>query len=138
MPDGAVTGWPRVLLRLEGGVLLAAAVAANAALGGSWLLFAAVLFLPDVGIAGYAAGTRVGAAAYNAVHTELGPAALAAAGWAAGSNAVLAVALAWFAHVGLDRLCGFGLKHGDSFRHTHLGMLGGRRGADGTGRAGHP
>lgn len=126
---GTVTGWPRVLLRLEGGLLLGAAVGAYAALGHPWLLFAAVLFLPDAGMAGYAAGSRAGAAVYNAFHTELAPAGMALAAWLAHLPLGMAVALAWFAHVGMDRLLGYGLKHGDAFRHTHLGWIG---------RAGHP
>ncbi|MCL4805949.1 MAG: DUF4260 family protein, partial [Anaerolineae bacterium] len=30
------------------------------------------------------------------------------------------VALIWLAHIGLDRMLGFGLKYPDAFRHTHL------------------
>ena len=30
----------------------------------------------------------------------------------------------WFAHIGMDRMASFGLKHSDGFKHTHLGTLG--------------
>jgi hypothetical protein len=35
-----------------------------------------------------------------------------------------ALGLLWLAHIGMDRAFGFGLKYPDSFRHTHLGVIG--------------
>lgn len=37
---------------------------------------------------------------------------------------ILALALVWLAHIGADRLLGYGLKYDDNFQHTHLGQLG--------------
>ncbi|HEY2386937.1 MAG TPA: DUF4260 family protein, partial [Candidatus Binatia bacterium] len=37
-------------------------------------------------------------------------------------------ALIWLAHIGMDRLLGYGLKYPTSFHHTHLGRIGTRRG----------
>ena len=34
---------------------------------------------------------------------------------------LMALALIWLAHIGLDRLLGTGLKYNDRFTHTHLG-----------------
>jgi len=34
---------------------------------------------------------------------------------------VMALALVWLAHIGLDRFTGTGLKYNDRFSHTHLG-----------------
>ena len=34
------------------------------------------------------------------------------------------LALIWFAHIGFDRMLGYGLKHGAGFRFTHLGRIG--------------
>jgi hypothetical protein len=45
-------------------------------------------------------------------------------GWWQHRPLVLALGLVWLAHIGLDRLQGYGLKYDDSFQHTHLGMLG--------------
>jgi Domain of unknown function (DUF4260) len=47
-------------------------------------------------------------------------------GWWQHAPLVLALGLVWLAHVGLDRLLGYGLKYDHSFQHTHLGMLGSR------------
>ena len=34
------------------------------------------------------------------------------------------IALVWFAHIGLDRALGYGLKYDAGFRFTHLGRIG--------------
>jgi hypothetical protein len=42
----------------------------------------------------------------------------------AGSSGAISVSLVWFAHIGMDRLLGYGLKHTSGFRDTHLGRIG--------------
>ncbi|MGA2494806.1 MAG: DUF4260 family protein [Roseiarcus sp.] len=120
----AATGGVVSLLRLEGLAVLAAAASAYALIGGSWLLFALLLLAPDVAMIGYRFGPVVGAAAYNAVHAYLAPAALGAAGLALGAPAMQALALIWIAHIGLDRALGYGLKYSTGFGDTHLGSIG--------------
>jgi len=117
-------GGPRLLLRLEGLTLFAGAVAGFAMTGQSWWLFAALILVPDLSMAGYLAGNRVGAAAYNAVHVTIGPLLLTLMGFASGDLRVLAVAMIWLAHVGIDRALGYGLKYGHGFGFTHLGRIG--------------
>lgn len=73
---------------------------------------------------GYLAGSRLGAITYNVLHTTVGPAALAVIGILTESPAATSVALVWFAHIGLDRMLGYGLKHPSGFRETHLGRIG--------------
>jgi hypothetical protein len=34
------------------------------------------------------------------------------------------IAVIWFAHIGMDRLVGYGLKYSGDFKHTHLGLIG--------------
>ena len=120
----AVTGTPRLLLRLEGAALLVIAVVLYARTGTSWWLFAALVLAPDLSFVGYLAGPRVGAAAYNAAHTTVGPIALALVGVLAPSPLAVAIALIWLAHVGADRLLGYGLKYDAGFGFTHLGWIG--------------
>ena len=48
-------------------------------------------------------------------------------GWWQHRPLVLALGLVWLAHIGLDRLLGYGLKYDDSFQHTHLGIQGRRK-----------
>lgn len=109
-----------VMLRVEGGVLLAAAVIAYAQMGRSWWVFAGLLLVPDVGLLGYLAGHRVGATTYNLTHTLSLPLLLGAVALAAGNTMWGAVALIWLAHIGVDRAFGYGLKYPTSFRDTHL------------------
>jgi hypothetical protein len=121
---GAADGGVRQLLRLEGLLLLGGATALFWRAGGDWRLFAILFLVPDISFAGYLAGPRAGAAAYNAMHSTIGPLLLAAAGLAFGQTLVLTVALIWFAHVGFDRALGYGLKHARGFAFTHLGRIG--------------
>lgn len=120
----AVAGTPRLILRFEGAALLAAAAFGYWMTGASWWLFAILVLVPDVSFAAYLAGPRAGAAAYNAVHSTVGPVLLGLYGLAVGPPLVLAVALIWAAHCGFDRLLGYGLKYPSAFRDTHLGRIG--------------
>lgn len=122
-PGAGARSWPTgpgVLLRVEGGVLLATAALFYWVNGGSWVLFALLLLAPDVSMLGYLFGTKVGAATYNLAHTYALPAGLAVFGVIAGSPLAVSVALVWFAHIGMDRLVGYGLKYTSGFRDTHL------------------
>lgn len=120
----AVSGTPRLLLRLEALVVLIAAVIGYGALDASWILFAVVLLLPDVALAAYAAGPRVGAVVYNAFHSYIAPGMLAASAYVTSSPTLWALCLIWVAHIGMDRALGLGLKFSTAFRDTHLGSVG--------------
>ena len=122
----AVSGGPLVVLRLEGAAALVGASLAYSALDGGWGLFTALFLVPDLSMLGYLAGRRVGAACYNAAHSYLGPAVLAAMGTAMSLHPAQLFACIWAAHVGFDRLLGYGLKYGSSFGDTHLGRRGWR------------
>jgi hypothetical protein len=123
----AVSGGPNAILRLEGLAALVLAVLGFQRLGGSWLLFAELFLLPDLSMLGYLAGRRLGAAAYNIAHSYIGPALLGALGAALVSPTAMQVALIWAAHIGFDRLLGYGLKYPTAFGDTHLGLAGNRR-----------
>src|SRR5690606_13955771 len=92
---GAVKGAVRLTLRVEGLAAGLAGLWAFAATGQSWWLFAVLLLAPDLAFLGYLAGPRIGAVVYNALHSTLGPLALAAIGLWIDSGLVLAVAATW-------------------------------------------
>jgi hypothetical protein len=117
---GVVSGALRIVLRLEGAVVLAAAALAYAGIGGGWAMFAVLFLVPDVFMLGYLGGRRIGAAVYNVGHAYIAPAALAAYGVLQAQPLALEIALIWIAHIGFDRLLGFGLKYQIAFGHTHL------------------
>lgn len=111
---------PRLLLHLEGAAVLVTATLVYFRLGWPWWAFLLFLFAPDLSAVGYLFGPRVGSVAYNLAHTSVFPLVLGVAGWWLGWAWAAPVALIWLAHIGLDRMLGFGLKYPDAFRHTHL------------------
>jgi len=122
---GMVTGVPRLLLRLEGVCIAAAATVAYGRLDAGWWLFALLFFVPDLTLLGYVAGRSAGAALYNAAHGYGPPVACLAWGVFGPAPEALAAGLIWAAHIGSDRALGYGLKYADGFGVTHLGPLGG-------------
>ncbi len=122
-PAARTMSLPAFLLRLEGLTVFVAAVALYASQQGNAWLFALLLLAPDVSALGYAASPRVGATTYNMVHTIIFPAVLMALSLAAGVPALGQVALIVFAHIGMDRMMGYGLKYPTAFKDTHLGRV---------------
>lgn len=119
-----VSGTPRILLRAEGAAIFAVAILLYTKVGLSWWLFALLFLTPDLSFLGYLAGSRSGAIVYNAAHTLLGPMAMAAAGLLLPAFILIPLALIWTAHIGFDRMLGYGLKYGAGFSYTHLGRIG--------------
>lgn len=124
-PSTAPTATTNAILmqRLEGGVMLALGIAAYAWLGQPWWVFALLLLVPDVSMLGYLRGPKAGMLSYNLAHTYVAPALVALLGFVVGPLA-FGLAAIWTAHIGVDRLLGYGLKHADGFGHTHLGLVG--------------
>lgn len=119
-----VRGVPRLILRVEGAAVFVVAVLLYWQTTTSWWLFAVLFLTPDLSFLGYLGGPRVGAVVYNAAHTLIGPLLLAAAGLLLPAAYLLPFALIWIAHIGFDRLLGYGLKYGAGFGYTHLGRIG--------------
>jgi hypothetical protein len=117
---GFVTGGVRAALRLEGFAVLAAALAFYACSGFSWPAFALFFLAPDLVMLAYLAGPRAGALTYNLAHTYVWALALMLAGFIGGVPAAMAGGLIWIAHIGFDRMLGYGLKYSTKFADTHL------------------
>jgi hypothetical protein len=127
-----VTGGPRILLRAEGAALLIAAALLYAETGKSWWLFIILFLVPDLSFLGYLGGARIGAIAYNTAHTLIGPLLLLVIDLFSPKqllsieirNQLGLISLIWLAHIGFDRLVGYGLKYAAGFGFTHLGRVG--------------
>lgn len=74
---------------------------------------------------GYIRSTKLGSITYNIGHSYPAAAIVVALGFIFGSGLTVALGAIWFGHIGWDRMLGYGLKYGTSFKHTHLGQLGG-------------
>ena len=111
---------PKILLRLEGAAFFLGAIALYAVQEANGWMFILLLLAPDLSALGYLVNPRIGSYSYNIVHTYTLPAVLAAlalAGqWALGVH----LALIWFAHIGMDRMLGYGLKYPTAFKDRHL------------------
>lgn len=121
--SGFMMARPAAVLKAEGAVMLVGSVMLYWLNGESWWLFALLLLAPDLSMLGYLAGPRIGAAAYNVFHSYPLPAAVGIAGVLAGAPFAVALALVWFAHIGMDRTIGYGLKYPTDFKDTHLGRV---------------
>lgn len=116
------------LLKLEEIGLFLLSILLFSRLPFSWWVFPVLLLAPDLGMLGYLISPRAGAATYNLTHHR-GLAAALYAGGMFGSDGALALAgVIMLGHSSLDRALGYGLKHADSFQHTHLGWIGRSRG----------
>jgi Domain of unknown function (DUF4260) len=111
---------PARLLRLEGLAVAIGAIALYFDQGYGWLALLLLILAPDLSALGYLAGSKIGAATYDLAHTYVGPVALGVAGVLAESGTATQLALIWLAHIGADRLLGYGLKYPTAFRDTHL------------------
>ena len=114
---------PKILLHIEGGAILFAACFGYQHVHGNWLWFALLLLVPDLSMLGYLVDKRIGAMAYNAFHTYTVPIILLLVLEFSGQISYGWLALIWAAHIGMDRLLGYGLKYETAFKDTHLNRL---------------
>ncbi len=89
----------------------------------SWALFFTLLFAPDISMLGYLANNKVGAMLYNLFHTYIITVIVIFCGLLLSSPTVLAIGLIWSAHIGMDRMLGYGLKYPTAFKETHLNRV---------------
>lgn len=115
--------WMDATLKLEwAGLVLLLAIFYHFT-GGSWLLFAVLILLPDLSMLFYLAGPRFGAIAYNAAHVAVGPIVMFLIWFWSGNALIMEIATIWSIHIAFDRALGYGLKL-SSFQETHLGRIG--------------
>jgi len=113
--------------RIEGGLVFLSAqilVFAHLEPGLAWWAMLLVFFGPDLGFLGYLLGARIGAQIYNLLHLYGTNALILAIGLVAGLPALAGIGALLMAHVGFDRMLGYGLKSPEGFSFTHLGRIG--------------
>ena len=117
---GTLERLPRLLLRVEGLAVAAAAVALYFYDDHPWWLLLVLALAPDLALLGYVTNARAGAALYDFAHTYVWPVALASAGVITNAGLAVALGLIWLTHIGVDRAVGYGLKYPSGPKETHL------------------
>lgn len=85
-----------------------------------WWVYPLLFLTPDLSMLGYVAGPRVGAFTYNLIHHKAVSLGLIVLGGLLSVPLISLAGAVLLGHSCLDRVVGYGLKHGDSFKHTHL------------------
>ncbi len=83
----------------------------------------ALILVPDVSMVGYCFGSKVGARCYNFFHTYVFSLLCIGIGLMFENSIWSMLGLVWTVHIAMDRSLGFGLKHQDNFKKTHLGQV---------------
>jgi hypothetical protein len=114
---------PSLLLRAEGGIIFAVSLLLYGEIRANWILFVVLVLAPDISMLGYLLGVRLGTILYNFFHVLVVPLLLLALAIFTKQIWLLPYGLIWTAHIGVDRLLGFGLKYPTRFHDTHLQHL---------------
>ena len=113
----------RILLHLEGLAVLLFSLYLYSDFQFSWVLFIVLIFAPDVSMVGYLINKKVGAVLYNFIHTYSLALLVIVCGLLFSNQLVLALGLVLTAHIGMDRMLGYGLKYPTDFKDTHLNRV---------------
>lgn len=114
----------KTLLRLEEFSIFCFAIFLFTLINFSWWWFPLLLLLPDIGMLGYLLNPKIGSATYNVFHHKGVAVAAYLAGYFGTMHFLELAGIILLAHIGLDRMLGYGLKYPDAFQHTHLGTIG--------------
>jgi Domain of unknown function (DUF4260) len=111
---------PRWLLHAEGAAVFVVTIFLYRSGHFPWGLFALLFLAPDLSMLGYRVDAKWGAAFYNLVHTYAGALLLLMLSFILPAPQLAPFGLIWLAHLGCDRMLGFGLKYPTFFKDTHL------------------
>jgi hypothetical protein len=114
---------PGILLRLEGAGVFAVSLFVYHSLGGGLGIFLLLFLWPDLFMLGYLANVLWGARLYNLAHTDAFPVLFGISAYVMHQPVALLLAFIWLAHIGFDRMLGYGLKYPTFFKDTHLQRL---------------
>lgn len=89
-----------------------------------WWWYLLLILGPDIGMLGYLAGNKAGAAFYNVLHHKGIAVAVFAAGLMLPHLPLQGIGIVLFGHSSMDRMFGYGLKTNEGFKYTHLGIIG--------------
>ena len=112
------------LLKLEELFMFALTIFLFSKLDFAWWWYPVLLLTPDISMIGYLISPQIGAGTYNFIHHKALGISIFVLGIILANQLIQFAGLILFGHSSMDRILGYGLKHSDSFQHTHLGMIG--------------
>ncbi|KMP22313.1 DUF4260 domain-containing protein [Bacillus paranthracis] len=111
------------IVHFEGLVVFIAAIYAYSLYEFSWIIFFLFLLAPDLSMLAYGINNYVGANIYNLFHTYIISILIVIIGAYFKIDIVIMIGLIWTAHIGMDRMFGYGLKYETDFKDTHIQRL---------------
>jgi Domain of unknown function (DUF4260) len=112
------------VLKLEEIAMLAISIYALYLLKVDWWCYLLLILGPDISMVGYLAGNKVGAVTYNLFHHKGIAIVIYLTGFLLNSEVLQITGIILFGHSSMDRTFGYGLKLGEGFKYTHLGIIG--------------
>jgi hypothetical protein len=112
------------LLKLEEAGKLLLSYILSILLGYEWWIFLVWFLAPDLSMVGYLINTKVGAILYNFFHHQGVAIIIGLIGLYLKNTDLQFAGAILFGHSAFDRMVGYGLKYSDSFKNTHLGVIG--------------
>lgn len=85
----------------------------------NWMIFLLILFAIDLSMIGYLFNKKIGAIIYNLGHSYIFAFLIILYGMIY-SIQITSLGLIFYAHIGMDRFLGFGLKYPSGFKDTHI------------------
>ncbi|WP_404451518.1 DUF4260 domain-containing protein [Virgibacillus necropolis] len=113
----------KYLLHIEGFVVLMLALYFYAQTEIGWGWFFLLLLAPDLSMFGYMVNKKIGSYVYNLFHTYSLPLLLIILTFSMHQELLVAMGIIWVAHIGMDRMFGYGLKYATDFKSTHLNKI---------------
>lgn len=110
----------KAILHVEGIAVFVLSIYFYFNMGYSFMILLILLFTPDIAMLGYLKDNRFGAVLYNVFHTYIIPLGVLFIGVLFHKDLLLMLSLIWIAHIGMDRMFGFGLKYPTHFKDNHL------------------
>ena len=111
------------IVHFEGLVVFIASIYAYSLYEFSWIIFWVFLLAPDLSMLAYGINKHVGANIYNLFHTYIISILIVIIGAYFKIDIVIMIGLIWTAHIGMDRMFGYGLKYETDFKDTHIQRL---------------
>ncbi|MCA1010647.1 DUF4260 domain-containing protein [Halobacillus halophilus] len=110
----------KLILHIEGLAVLLVSVFTYSLLDFPWWMFFVFLLAPDISMLGYMINNIAGAITYNIFHSYILPLLISVVSVLILNDLLLTLSIIWCAHIGMDRLLGYGLKYKTKFQDTHL------------------